>query len=131
MARTRKTKTSKEIIDRLTEGGVSPVEVMVITMRRLYKDYDELMGEAEMCRNDDQKMSYLKQAGACMVEACEIAKNVAPYFHPRLQSVVVGGDDGAPPVQVELTGVDALRKLIRGKTAVVTQIAAVPKPENK
>lgn len=125
MARTTKKRSSKEIIDKLSDG-VSPVEVMVKTMRRLYKEYDEVMEEAEMVRNDDHKASLLKHASACMTEACEIAKNVAPYFHPKLQTVTVNGDEDGGPVQFELRNVDELRRLIRGRTTVVP-IASVKK----
>lgn len=125
----RKPKASKAIIEKLSASGVSPAEVMVETMRRLYKSHDKFMEQAELCFDDERKTLLLKMASDCMLEACEIAKNVAPYFHPKLQSVVVGGDEGAAPVQVELLGVDALRKLIRGRTPVVVPLSSV-KPDN-
>ena len=125
----RRKKSSKEIIERLTEGGITPAEVMVETMRRLYKSYDNYMERAELCHNDDERNSYMKSASACMLEACEIAKNVAPYMHAKLQSVTVGGDEGAAPIQVELKGVDELRKLIRGKPVVVPLVSVKPDKE--
>ena len=125
----RRKKTSKEIIERLTEGGISPAEVMVDTMRRLYKSQDKYLELAEMCHNDDDRTRYMKMASECMLEACEIAKNVAPYMHAKLQSVTVGGDEGAAPIQVELKGVDELRKLIRGKPVVVPLVSVKPDKE--
>lgn len=115
----RKLKTSKQIIDQLSSEGVSPAEVMVKTMRRLHKTAEDLMDELEFCHSDEKRASILKLASECMEEACEIAKNVAPYFHAKQQSVVVSGDDEKPAIQVELKGVAELRKLIRGRPVVV------------
>ena len=125
----RRKKTSKEIIERLTETGISPAEVMVETMRRLYKSHDKYMEMAELTFDDDKRASLLKMGNDCLLEACEIAKNAAPYMHAKLQSVTVGGDEGAAPIQVELKGVDELRKLIRGKPVVVPLVSVKPDKE--
>jgi hypothetical protein len=125
----RKRKTSKEIIEKLTEGGISPAEVMVETMRKLYKSHEKYMEMAELTFDDDKRMGLLKSASDCMVQACEIAKNAAPYLHAKLQSVTVGGDEGAAPIQVELKGVDELRRLIRGKPVVIPLASVKPDKE--
>jgi hypothetical protein len=111
-----KVKVSKEIIDKLSESGVSPVEVMVNSMRKLFREYTDAEEQAELTNSQGEKEAILKQAKDSLTEACEIAKNVAPYFHPRLQSVTVAGDGDGAPISVELSNVDELRRLIRGGT---------------
>lgn len=110
-----KTKKSKEAVERLSsDGGALPVEIMVKSMRKLYAQYQECEDYAELNNSIKEKEEVLKQGLGYLQEACEIAKNVAPYFHPKLQSMTVVGDEDGPPVLFELTGVDELRKAIRG-----------------
>ena len=123
----RKVKTSKQVIDRLFLEGESPAEVMVKNMRRFNKAAEDLLDQAEMCHNDEKRATLMKMATECMQEASEIAKNVAPYFHPKLQSTTISGDDERPPVQYELRGVDELRKLVRGQSANVVPLTSVKK----
>jgi hypothetical protein len=55
---------TREIADRASQDGILPLEVMLSTMRELWA-----VGSAEA-----------KQA------ACAVAKDAAPYMHPRLNS---------------------------------------------
>jgi hypothetical protein len=125
MAKKIRGRPSQEVLDKLSEDGVSPVEVMVLSMRRLYKEYDECLEQSEFSRSDATRESIMRYGKDCLREACEIAKNVAPYFHPRLQSVTVSGDD-ENPLAVELTNANDLRKFLRGGTTAIP-----PKSEDK
>lgn len=118
MAKKIRGKPSQEVLDKLAEDGVSPVEVMVLSMRRLYREYDDCVEQGEFSRSDRDKESIMRYGKDCLREACEIAKNVAPYFHPRLQSVTVSGDD-ENPLTIELANANDLRKFLRGGTAAV------------
>lgn len=115
MARTKKglAKISQETLDRLAAGGVSPVEVMVSSMRTLMSRAQICHELAEIATSDNERDRYMREAAECADKACEIAKDVAPYFHPRLASIEHKGDEDNP-IGVELSSVDELRKLVRG-----------------
>jgi hypothetical protein len=117
------TLTGKDLIDQLEKGGVSPVEVMVSSMRKLFKEYEEAEGEAEVSSRSQDKEAIMRYGKDCLKEACEIAKNVAPYFHARLQATTISGDGDKPPISVELTSVGELRKFLRGGPAPAQSMA--------
>ena len=74
-------KRTREIADAAVADGLSPLEVMLKAMR--------FHADAE--RWDD---------------AADVAKDAAPYIHPRLAAVEhKGPDDG--PIQIILNGADA------------------------
>jgi hypothetical protein len=67
---------TREIAERVAREGITPLEVMVEVMR----------WHLEEKRYD---------------EAAAVAKDAAPYMHPRLQAIQVGGSDGpAIPVAI-------------------------------
>jgi hypothetical protein len=68
-----KNRKSREIADRAAAEGITPLEVMLHTMRAHYEagDFDA---------------------------ASAVAKDAAPYVHPRLAAVEHGGKDGGPLV---------------------------------
>lgn len=122
MARTKKGlgAVSQVTLDRLAESGVSPVEVMVASMRTLYQRSAYCREQAELAYSDADRGRFLEEAIKCDEQACAIAKDVAPYFHPRLASVELKGDD-ENPLALELTSVDELRKFLRGGTTSSTK----------
>lgn len=65
------TKKTKAIADKAAQDGITPLEVMIEAMRAHY------------------------DAGS-LDEAAEIAKDAAPYMHPRLAAVELGGKNGGP-----------------------------------
>jgi hypothetical protein len=65
------TTRTREIADRAAAEGVTPLEVMLEAMRTHY----------EAKRFDD---------------AAAVAKDAAPYMHPRLAAIEHGGKDGQP-----------------------------------
>lgn len=66
------TKRTRAIADMAASLGITPLEVMLETMRAAW---DARFGP-------DGKLDYLK-----CVEASQIAKDAAPYMHARLQTV--------------------------------------------
>ncbi len=71
-----KTDRTKAVAAELALTGTTPLEVMMEAMR-FYWD----------AGNRDK--------------ASAIAKDAAPYMHPRLTTLAVGGDPNAPPVKTE------------------------------
>jgi hypothetical protein len=63
-----------------TDGGILPLEVLIKTMRLLWARAEEDKDEA------------------ARMAACLLAKDAAPYFHPRLAAVEHSGE--APPAVV-------------------------------
>lgn len=72
------TKRSREIADRAAKEGLTPLEVMLTAMRK----------HAKEDRWD---------------EAASIAKDAAPYMHPRLASMQHTGRNDGPIQTVDLT----------------------------
>lgn len=66
-------KRTREIADAAAASGITPLEVMVETMRELWKQAEE--------QEDPGARMALKQ------QAAEAAVKAAPYMHPRLANV--------------------------------------------
>jgi hypothetical protein len=66
-------KKTQEIVAKAAEGGISPLEVMIGTMRELWK-------QAEESNEAGARMALMQQATDAAVKA-------APYMHPRLANV--------------------------------------------
>ena len=77
------TKKTREIADKVAESGITPLEVMIEAMLTMRSN-----GEIE--------------------KAASIAKDAAPYVHPRLTAIEHSGKDGGDIVQrVEYVIVDS------------------------
>ena len=61
----------REIIDEAAKDGITPVEVMLRAMRALWD-----------AANNGPDLDFEKA-----IAACAIAKDAAPYLHPRLSNV--------------------------------------------
>jgi hypothetical protein len=71
-AKGRKTIERAKLTEEAAASGVTPLEVMLQTMRALW------------AKNTEEAHK----------QACEIAKDAAPYLHPRLSSQTIAGPDG-------------------------------------
>lgn len=88
-------KRSRAIAEKAAKKGITPLEVMLDAMRHLHrKAYFD--GAKKRAEPDD----------AMLREAAEIAKDAAPYMHPRLNAIQHTGKDGEP-IQVTFSGLDA------------------------
>jgi hypothetical protein len=65
------TKRRREIIDEAAKDGITPLEVQLRTMRALWDE-----------ANKGRTLDFEKATAACA-----IAKDAAPYLHPRLASI--------------------------------------------
>lgn len=75
------------------DGGVLPVDVMVGTMRALWDD--ATLGEVD-AKGRRRILKAHQRDRRIMKEAHEIAKDLAPYLHPKLSAMEVGGPGGGP-----------------------------------
>ena len=66
-------KRTRAIADKAAADGITPLEVMLATMRALW---DDAVGK-------DGKVANLEKA----IAACVAAKDAAPYMHPRMQQI--------------------------------------------
>jgi hypothetical protein len=75
------TKKTREIADKAAAEGITPLEVMLKTMRALVAKAERVAAEGP--EEGDRIVSPLQ----LLVEASAVAKDAAPYMHPRLSSV--------------------------------------------
>lgn len=79
------TKKTREIADREVENGLTPLEVMLNTMR-IY--VDEAVAFRKVHTEDGEIDPKANAAALALLEkASEVAAKAAPYIHPRLASV--------------------------------------------
>lgn len=85
-----KTDRTKAVAVELALTGSTPLEVMMEAMR-FYLQPPPIF-------NRDKAVS--------------IAKDAAPYMHPRLTAVAVGGNPGAPPIETkDVSNADLARRI--------------------
>lgn len=76
------TKKTREIAEKATAEGVTPLEVMLKVMRG-FLERAEQMAQLDPAAGTE-----------LLKEAADVAKNAAPYMHPRLAAVEHTGKDG-------------------------------------
>jgi len=91
------TKRTRAIADRAAREGITPLEVMLKTMRALVAKAERL-GRAKT-KPEKGSASPLE----LMVEAAAVAKDAAPYMHPRLSAVEHSGPNKGPIQNVSMT----------------------------
>lgn len=86
----------------LTNADVKPLQVLLETMAARWNASKEATSPEEREKLRDQ--------------ACAVARDVAPYFHPKLQATTLKGE-GDNPVKfvLDLASSDELRKAVRGE----------------
>lgn len=90
-ATTRKT---REIADKANEEGITPLEVMLGTMRELWRIADE--GNVVWPGDDNESDGEIKTPLDYRLMAVEVAQKAAPFVHAKLANVQVAGDGGGP-----------------------------------
>lgn len=87
------TTKTREIADRASKSGVVPLEVMLDAMRFFHGKASEAHASAEVAMTNYRL-------------AADIAKDAAPYMHPKLASIeYTNGEDG--PFQIIIAAGDA------------------------
>ena len=67
-----------------------PIEVMLAEMAELWKEAQALRAKPEATAED------LGRAKAVAREAAALARDAAPYLHPRLTATTISGDEDNP-----------------------------------
>lgn len=97
------TKKTRAIADKAAKEGLTPLEVMLDAMTALHSEANAL-GVGDEAEMGGRKVNRL----ALLVSAAEVAKDAAPYMHPRLQAIEHTGANGGPlqyeSVLLELAG---------------------------
>ena len=73
---------TREIADKAIAEGITPLEVMLKAMRS-FVDAAEKMGDGKLEVVDGEVITRL----SLLTEASKVAKDAAPYIHPRLAAV--------------------------------------------
>jgi len=85
----------------LAQAEVKPLDVLLQTMAERWISAQAAVDPEERARLLDS--------------ACQVARDVAPYLHPKLQATTIKGDQDSPlSFTVSLPASDALRAMIRG-----------------
>lgn len=88
---------TREIADRAAQEGITPLEVMLRAMREHVAHSDALRKQADDAdmalllgeRDDPETPAKLRGAAlSAITEASAMAKDAAPYMHPRLANVI-------------------------------------------
>lgn len=106
------TKRTREIADKAAEEGLTPLEVMLQTMRALVGRFDNLRAAAESDTERDQVPLDL------MIEASGIAKDAAPYIHPRLAAIEHSGEIKTRSLAEELAELNGAQPHAAGRPPV-------------
>lgn len=83
------TKKTREIANKAAEEGITPLEVMLFAMRAT-------MNEAQAAI-DAQRLAGVEQIAmplGLLADAAELAKDAAPYMHPKLAAIEHTGAEG-------------------------------------
>lgn len=113
------TTRTREIAEKATADGKTPLEVMLENMRHFQQvahdaesaiaglTVEEIGGE-KMTPEDQFKflLAKVKNAAGLRQMAHECARDAAPFIHPKLQSIAHTGEDGGP-VKIVITPADA------------------------
>ena len=88
------TKKTREIADKAAQEGITPLEVMLMAMR-------EFVVKANAMADDKAKVidSKVVSRMGLLHDAAAIAKDAAPYIHPRLAAIEHTGKDGKDLIQ--------------------------------
>ena len=81
-----KTKNRMKIADEALKNGKTPLEIMLETMRELYEKAQTCLDETTK-KDEKAKAESAKMRIGFLREACEIAKDAAPYVHSKLANV--------------------------------------------
>jgi hypothetical protein len=95
-------KKTREIANKAAEAGITPLEVMLDTMREIHAKAMSIDAGEPVVVNEEA----ITRLGL-LTEASKIARDAAPYMHARLQAMELSGKGGTPlnpPTQIVMTG---------------------------
>jgi hypothetical protein len=98
------TKKTREIADKAVELGITPLEVMLGTMRELWMTAEK----GEITVSGEGATAKILTPMDYRLMASEVANKAAPFVHPKLANVEaqISGPDGGP-IESKTTVVNA------------------------
>lgn len=87
----RKNTKSQLIAQKAAEEGVTPLEIMLKAMREFAEQADAFKTKGKTIETDGKKV--ITRLGL-LQSAAAVAKDAAPYIHPRLAAIEHTGKDG-------------------------------------
>jgi hypothetical protein len=108
-------RVQERLVAKADEIKLSPLEVMLETMKMFYDDAQAELRLSEAAFGTDVGIAHRVRAKSEAMNAVAVAEKCAPYIHSKLQSTIIRGDT-KNPVEVALGLMDAgqLREAIRG-----------------
>lgn len=102
-----KKQLTERLIDKVLSMSITPLEVMLNTMKLHYDQGQTALGARETAEDVDMKEHLLRLAKAELNASSQVAEKVAPYLHSKLQAVTLKGDKDNPlDLGVNLRGLD-------------------------
>lgn len=103
-------KKSKEIAEQAIKEGITPLEVMLKTMRY----YWSMAEKANEDKRYTEQLTHMK-------EASSHAKDAAPYLHAKLQTTTLGSDPDKPlrvKSDVKMSAADSYKELLKNDAPI-------------
>lgn len=113
---TARRELTNKLVAKAHEIDLSPIEVMLDTMKMFHDDAQSLIVAAGNEKNRAKKASLWHSAKVESLNAVSVAKDVAPYIHPKLQATTIRGDKENPlEVALGLMDSEVLKAAVRGQ----------------
>jgi hypothetical protein len=91
-----KARLTERLMDKVMGMNITPLEVMLNTMKLHYDSAQSALLAHEVADGVDQRRAFMREAKAEMNASSQVAEKVAPYLHPKLQAVTLKGDSDHP-----------------------------------
>jgi hypothetical protein len=94
--------------------GITPAELMLNAMREFNEEAEEAFELANSLdpTTNAKRRAELQSYGRTMIQmAVDVAKDVAPYVHPRLNATTLSSDPDSP---LAILSAEELKKFVRG-----------------
>jgi hypothetical protein len=97
----------KHIVQRLlSDGGLTPIEVLFALMRRSYRLTMVSLEDYEQAATPEEKHLAFRKYLALAEHTAELAASAAPYVHPRTSPLTIDRVQ-EPPFIIKIEGPDA------------------------
>lgn len=112
-----KQKLTERLIDKVVNMKVTPLEVMLATMKLHYDSAQDALLAHDVADDKDLRQNFMRAAKAEMNASSQVAEKVAPYLHPKLQTTTLKGDSDHP---LNISG--SLRGLSNAELATMEEL---------
>lgn len=87
---------TERLIDKVVSMKVTPLEVMLMTMKLHFDSGQDALLAHDLTEDKDMRLALMRAAKIEMNASSSVAEKVAPYLHPKLQTTVLKGDSDHP-----------------------------------